>query len=252
MKILATYNLKGGVGKTAAAVNLAYFAHRAGARTLIWDLDPQGAASFYFKTKAKIKGGSERLLGKKREIESVVRSTDFDKLDLVPADIRLRNLDTELTPRKDGAPVNIGLDMELGVCSDICIPYDLSLDAAVDTDATRPTAAIAAALAQQPYSASEAGVRSAKCIVSPSPDGLAVEARITMPSAGDPEHVVIEPGPGEIWVSEPKTKRNGDELIAVSELVHVSGGSIALDRSSVRITVLGSKHAVDIQGCSAG
>ena len=102
MKILATYNLKGGVGKTAAAVNLAYFAHRAGARTLIWDLDPQGAASFYFKTKAKIKGGSERLLGKKREIESVVRSTDFDKLDLVPADIRLRNLDTELTPRKDG------------------------------------------------------------------------------------------------------------------------------------------------------
>lgn len=102
MKILATYNLKGGVGKTAAAVNLAYFAHRAGARTLIWDLDPQGAASFYFKTKAKIKGGSERLLGKKREIESVVRSTDFDKLDLVPADIRLRNLDTELMPRKDG------------------------------------------------------------------------------------------------------------------------------------------------------
>ena len=102
MKILATYNLKGGVGKTAAAVNLAYFAHRAGARTLIWDLDPQGAASFYFKTKAKIKGGSERLLGKKREIEAVIRSTDFDKLDLVPADIRLRHLDTELTPRKDG------------------------------------------------------------------------------------------------------------------------------------------------------
>lgn len=102
MKILATYNLKGGVGKTAAAVNLAYFAHKAGARTLIWDLDPQGATSFYFKTKAKIKGGSDRLLGKKREIESVVRSTDYDKLDLVPSDLRLRHLDTELMPRKDG------------------------------------------------------------------------------------------------------------------------------------------------------
>ena len=102
MKILATYNLKGGVGKTAAAVNLAYFAHQAGMRTLIWDLDPQGAASFYLKTKAKIKGGSERLLGKKREITSVVRASDFDKLDLIPADIRLRNFDAELMPRKDG------------------------------------------------------------------------------------------------------------------------------------------------------
>ncbi|MGR8947058.1 MAG: ParA family protein [Gammaproteobacteria bacterium] len=102
MKILATYNLKGGVGKTAAAVNLAYYAHVAGARTLIWDLDPQGAASFYFKAKARIKGGSERLLGKKREMSSIVRATDYANISLVPADIRLRNFDSELSPRKDG------------------------------------------------------------------------------------------------------------------------------------------------------
>ena len=102
MKILATYNLKGGVGKTAAAVNLAYCAHLAGARTLLWDLDPQGAASFYFKTKARIKGGSERLLGKKREIAPIVRSTEYENIALIPADIRLRNFDSELLPRKDG------------------------------------------------------------------------------------------------------------------------------------------------------
>ena len=49
MKVIATYNIKGGVGKTATAVNLAWLAAREGAPTLVWDLDPQGAASFYFR-----------------------------------------------------------------------------------------------------------------------------------------------------------------------------------------------------------
>ena len=62
MKVLATYNIKGGVGKTATAVNLAYLAAASGARTLVWDLDPQGAASFYFRVKPKVKGGGEAIV----------------------------------------------------------------------------------------------------------------------------------------------------------------------------------------------
>ena len=62
IKILATYNIKGGVGKTAAAINLAWLAAQEGARTLVWDLDPQGASTFYFRVKPKIKGGGERLV----------------------------------------------------------------------------------------------------------------------------------------------------------------------------------------------
>jgi cellulose biosynthesis protein BcsQ len=57
LRVLASYNIKGGVGKTAAAVNLAHLSAESGHRTLIWDLDPQGAASFYFRVKPKIKGG---------------------------------------------------------------------------------------------------------------------------------------------------------------------------------------------------
>ena len=45
MKTIASYNVKGGVGKTSAAVNLAYLSAQDGRRTLLWDLDPQGAAS---------------------------------------------------------------------------------------------------------------------------------------------------------------------------------------------------------------
>jgi len=47
MRIIAFYNLKGGVGKTASAVNIAYLAAQSNLRTLLWDLDPQGAASWY-------------------------------------------------------------------------------------------------------------------------------------------------------------------------------------------------------------
>ena len=57
MKVVATYNIKGGVGKTSTAVNLAYLAARDGLRTLLWDLDPQGSATYLFRVKPKVKGG---------------------------------------------------------------------------------------------------------------------------------------------------------------------------------------------------
>jgi chromosome partitioning protein len=96
MTVLATYNIKGGVGKTAAAVNLAFLAARDGARTLIWDLDPQGAATFYFRIKAKIKGGSKGLVSKKHQAGDLIKGTDYPLLDLLPADFSYRHLDIHL------------------------------------------------------------------------------------------------------------------------------------------------------------
>ena len=96
MTVLATYNIKGGVGKTAAAVNLAYLAAREGARTLIWDLDPQGAATYYFRVKPKVKGGGKGLVNKKRQAGDLVKGTDYPLLDLLPADFSYRHLDIHL------------------------------------------------------------------------------------------------------------------------------------------------------------
>ncbi|MEM7350377.1 MAG: AAA family ATPase [Acidobacteriota bacterium] len=103
MKVFALYNIKGGVGKTASSVNLSFLAALSGARVLIWDLDPQGAASFYFRIKAKIKGGGEKLLKKKNRgrLHREIRGTDFDGLDLVPADFSYRNLDLALDATKN-------------------------------------------------------------------------------------------------------------------------------------------------------
>lgn len=100
MKVLAIYSIKGGVGKTSSAVNLAYTAARNGYRTLIWDLDPQGASSYYFRIKPKIKGGSKDLIAGKRELDDLIKGTDFENLDLLPADFSFRNLDLVLDAKK--------------------------------------------------------------------------------------------------------------------------------------------------------
>ncbi len=100
MKIIATYNIKGGVGKTSTAVNLAYLASCQTAKTLVWDLDPQGASSYYFRIKPKVKGGSKKLIAGDHDLDDLIKATDFEHLDLLPADFSFRNLDLILDTRK--------------------------------------------------------------------------------------------------------------------------------------------------------
>ena len=100
MKVLATYNIKGGVGKTSTAVNLAYLSAREGRRTLLWDLDPQAAATYVFRVRPRIKGGGQALVTRKRPIEAALKATDFDNLDLLPADFSYRNMDFDLDDTK--------------------------------------------------------------------------------------------------------------------------------------------------------
>jgi chromosome partitioning protein len=100
LKILATYNIKGGVGKTAAAVNFAHLAAREGKRTLLWDLDPQGAATYLLRVKSRVKGGGRALVDGKRALDATARSTSIDGLDVLPSDFTYRNLDLVLSEAK--------------------------------------------------------------------------------------------------------------------------------------------------------
>lgn len=99
MQVLASYNIKGGVGKTTTAVNLAWLAAREGSRTLLWDLDPQSAASYCFRVKAK--GHGKKLLRGKSEAEEIIRSTPYERLDLLPSDFSYRNVDVLLHEEKN-------------------------------------------------------------------------------------------------------------------------------------------------------
>ena len=98
--VLAAYNIKGGVGKTSSAVNLAYLAARGGATTLLWDLDPQGASTYLLRVKPRIKGGGRRLVQGKTEAGRRIKGTDYERLDLLPADFSYRHMDLHLDGTK--------------------------------------------------------------------------------------------------------------------------------------------------------
>ncbi len=157
----------------------------------------------------------------------------------------------ELTPTIPGQPARIAGEIEIGVCEEICVPVYLSFDAVLP-DQTRRDVAIAAALVDRPLTATEADVGRVVCAIEPSDNGLWVTAQVQVPVTGATEVVVVEAGDPQVWVSEAETSRDGDWLTAKVQMIHVSGGAFALNRTAVRITVLGTDEAVDIRGCSAG
>lgn len=155
----------------------------------------------------------------------------------------------ELTPDHNGQITLSGV-LDIGACDEICVPVRLPFDATLPNGGDRDPL-IVASLVNRPLTAEEAAVTRATCVVRPNEDGLLLTAILNLPPAGQTEAVVIEAGDPQVWVSEPDVVRQGGQLTATVDMVHVSGGAFALDRSGVRVTVLGSAHAVDIQGCSA-
>jgi len=94
MRSIAVYSLKGGVGKTTLAVGLAWAAAtRSGRRTLLWDLDPQAGASFLLGAGAPGRRQAQAVFAKDVDPASLVRPTEIERLDLLPADSSLRGLD---------------------------------------------------------------------------------------------------------------------------------------------------------------
>ena len=155
----------------------------------------------------------------------------------------------EITPEGAGE-VRLSGVLDIGVCDEICVPARLAFDAVLPEGGARD-GQIVAALVDRPETEAEAGVGDVTCALTPIDGGLEIMVRAEIPTVGPGEAAVIETGDAEVWVSEPEVTRSGDTLEARARLVHVSGGAFAVDRSSVRLTVLAGGRGVDIQGCRA-
>ena len=114
MKAVALYSLKGGVGKTTAAVHLAHLAARAGRPTLLWDLDAQGAASWVFRVRPGEDSRPKRWLREPSALWQSIRGSDWPGLDVLPADLALAALENALRREEEPAATFSALLAELG------------------------------------------------------------------------------------------------------------------------------------------
>ncbi len=163
-------------------------------------------------------------------------------------------LPLEVVPKVAGQPVHLKARVDMGICNDICMPAEVTVSADLDP-AGGGQDGIRAALKARPASGGQGGgqggVGRVSCQVEPIPDGLRLTATVEIGAQGPDEAVVIEPADPAIWVSDGVYSRAGGMLTAVSELVAPGGVPFALDRSALRLTVLGGARAVEIDGCPA-
>ena len=144
-----------------------------------------------------------------------------------------------------GAPVRLRGELAIGVCRDICVPARLSVAADLAPGAA-PDPVIEAALRDRPRRVAA----SARCDLRPTPDGLALTGTLDLPPQGGPETVVFEIPDPDLWMTDAVTRREGGRITAEAEVLAMQGSISGLDRSRIRITVIGRSGAVEIAGCT--
>lgn len=92
METLAIWNLKGGIGKTTTAVNLAYSLAEAGKDVLLIDMDQQGNASSMMRRYNLHQRSVTEVLEGRGSLLYAVKKTWIPGLHIVPADIRARGV----------------------------------------------------------------------------------------------------------------------------------------------------------------
>lgn len=123
MAVIAVWSVKGGVGKTTLAVDMAWrSAVRSHHHTLLWDLDPQAGCSWMLGLDGARPPRATSLFHKDAKAADLVLDTRWPQLKLLPADDSLRTLSialarighhrrlAQLTKRLNGQYARIILD----------------------------------------------------------------------------------------------------------------------------------------------
>lgn len=97
MAVVAVYSVKGGVGKTTLAANLAWCSAQISRRkTVLWDLDPSGGSAFLLGLEPSRKT-ADRAFADDADLAKLIQQTTYANLAVLPADESLRDLDQRLS-----------------------------------------------------------------------------------------------------------------------------------------------------------
>lgn len=173
--------------------------------------------------------------------QSGMRSVGYKHEVVLPLRIKLKN---------DSRDSRLKGVIDIGICKDVCLPHRVRVETMLSPEMRKPDPVIAAALATLPFGPADAGVRSVTCHLTPAASGIGLRVEITMPKGTGREETVIESRDPDLYIGEPDTSWQGNTLIAETRVNHVSSQVFALDRSGLRITVLGGELPLDIHGCT--
>ncbi len=153
-------------------------------------------------------------------------------------------LPLEIVPSDPSAPIDLNGEVTLGVCRDICIPvsarFSLRLDPAGAADPR-----IRGALDRRP----ERLRGQVTCEVAVISDGLRLTAALPTDWDGVEALVVEHPDP-HVWVSQAEVSREGRQVAAAVDMVPPSGAAFALDRSTLRFTMIAGDRVGETMGCT--
>lgn len=105
MQALAVASIKGGVGKTSTVVNLAGAAAETGSSVLVWDLDPQGSATWALGVTERVPEGARAVFASPPATEHAVHPSHAPAIDVIPADYSLRHVDIQLAKKATKNPI---------------------------------------------------------------------------------------------------------------------------------------------------
>ncbi len=167
-------------------------------------------------------------------------------------------LPVRLVPKNPDAPIDVVLALDYGVCDDICVPAEASVDETVPATAEEGRPSIEAALAERPQSPEEAGVDAVTCSLSPVRGGFALTAAVTFAAPPGPDQeAVVEAGQPDLWVGLAESRTEGRTVttrVPVASAVTAASGAAAgpiIARDQLRVTVIDDDRAVEIRGCRA-
>ncbi len=161
-------------------------------------------------------------------------------------------LPIEFTPSQNSAPIKIKTRIDFGICADVCIPVTTRLNTELIASTVTHHYDIMDALSKRPQSAKAGGVRSISCKVDPTTDGMNITANIRFKGqAPKTQKAVIEFPDPNIWINTATLKQSGKTATAQAELVSFSNDPFILNRSKLRVTLIGASKSIEIIGCPA-
>lgn len=153
-------------------------------------------------------------------------------------------LPIRIAPARPGAPVELRAEVEMGICEDICVPVSVSLRADPPRDAPDPL--IEAALARLPVPAD----LQPACRIREIEDGMRVTALLPETGRAAGDEVALELRGSDVWVSAPELRDEGGRMAVEADFVAASGKPFPLDPDDLRLTLIGARDAIELQGCA--